>query len=188
MFDDAFINSIQEKAKQAEEKVRSSFSNLSSAPLNWKPSPEKWSIAQCFDHLVTADGTYLPILKKIAEGSHKMNFWERYSPFTNYFGRMFKKTLTENVRKKYKSPKPFVPSKSEVSGDIIDQYLDNLRTFMDCVVRCNSIDLDKTKFSAPIMGLVTFNVRDGITFMIQHDHRHINQAIRVKESEGFPNS
>jgi DinB superfamily len=31
------------------------FGKLSSAQLNWKPVPDRWSIAQCFEHLMNAN-------------------------------------------------------------------------------------------------------------------------------------
>ena len=36
--------------------------------------------------------------------------------------------------------------------------------------------------------IVTYNLRDAVTLLTTHKHRHISQAMRVKMSEGFPKS
>jgi hypothetical protein len=47
--------------------------------------------------------------------------------------------------------------------------------------------LDKTIITSPVIGFVTYNLRDAFQFLIQHEHRHINQAINVKHDVNFPN-
>src|SRR5437870_13594083 len=41
------------------------FGDLTAQQLNWKPSAEQWSVAQCFDHLVTANEAFFPIFEKV---------------------------------------------------------------------------------------------------------------------------
>ena len=183
-----FINSVLEKGKQAEEKVRSSFSNLTAEQLNWKPAPEKWSIGECLHHLIRTDRGYFPILEKITSNNYKMSFWQRASPFSKMWGGMFKKYLQENVTRKLKAPGKSQPSKSEIRTDIIDKYNQNLSKLLNYVDRCRNVELEKTIITSPMLSIVTYNLHDVITFLIQHEHRHINQAMRVKESEGFPNN
>src|SRR5262244_451966 len=52
------------------------FGGLTAQQLNWKPGANQWSIAQCFDHLVTANGAYSPIFEKVLNGEKKNTFWE----------------------------------------------------------------------------------------------------------------
>jgi len=40
------------------EEIRSAFSNLDTEQINWKPSPKKWSVAQCLDHLIVTSQSY----------------------------------------------------------------------------------------------------------------------------------
>ena len=49
------IDTVIRDAKQIAADVRASFGGLSAAQLNWKPSAERWSIAQCFDHLLAVN-------------------------------------------------------------------------------------------------------------------------------------
>ena len=46
--------------------------------------------------------------------------------------------------------------------------------------------MDKTIITSPPVQFVTYSLRDAFQFLIQHEHRHINQAIRVKVNRSFP--
>jgi uncharacterized damage-inducible protein DinB len=186
MTDEVFIKAIIQKGKEAKDKVNHSFSDMSLEQLNWKPSPENWSIAQCLDHLIVADSFYFPALKKITEGTYKINNWERYSPFTSLFGRIMKDRLKERVTKKMIAPRVFQPAASEIKMDIIERYHKNLEAFMQYISNCQKIDIDRIIITSPAIKIVTYSLRDAFSFLIQHEHRHINQAIRIKANENFP--
>ena len=186
MKDEALINQLIERGKSAKEKVKTEFSSISETQLNWKSDPEKWSIGQCFEHLINSDSSYFPVLKEINAGSYKMSSWAKYSPLTGMFGRMFKKQMGEQVRMKLKAPKKFFPARSDVKMDVIERYQKNLDTFLEYISKCRGTDLDKAIITSPVTSFVTYSLRDTLTFLISHEHRHINQAIRVKAEERFP--
>lgn len=186
MTNESFINAMLQKGKEAKEKARDAFSNISLVQLNWKVSAESWSIAQCLDHLIVSDSSYFAELEKITAGIYKMNFWQKYSPFSGMWGRLMKDRLQEQVKKKMKAPKIIKPSASKMGIEIIERYHKNLDSFLAYISNCRAVDLDKIVITSPITSMVTYSLRDAITFLIQHEHRHLNQAIRVKANEGFP--
>ena len=186
MKDEVFIDAILQRGKEAKEKVQHEFTSLSSEQLNWKPSEESWSIAQCLEHLIMANNAYFTDLRNITGGTYKMSFWEMYSPFTRILGHVMKDRLQEQVKKKMKAPKKIRPAKSEIRINIIDRYYKNLDVFLGYISNCKDVDIDKTIITSPIISLITYNLRDSFTFLIQHEHRHINQGIRVKTNERFP--
>jgi uncharacterized damage-inducible protein DinB len=185
MKDEIFIKEILEKGREAREKVNAEFSGITQQQLNWQPSPQSWSIAQCLGHLIVSHSVYFTDLKKITEGNFKMNFWERYSPFTALWGRIMKHRLQEKVKRKMKAPKKIQPA-GKTSLTIIEEYRQSLGEFFGYISGCRNIDIDKTIITSPILSIVTYSLRDAFQFLITHEHRHINQAIRVKTSENFP--
>jgi len=186
MKDEAFIQTILKKGQEAKEKARREFSDLTSTQLNWKPSVQSWSIGQCLDHLIQSHVTYFPKLKMINQGSFRMNFWERFSPFTAICGRLLIKQVQEQPKRKLKAPKKIQPSVSEINGGIVNDYQNNLDQFLEYISNCGSIDIDKTIILSPITSIVTYSLRDAFQFLLQHEHRHLNQATRVKTNAGFP--
>src|SRR5580765_8511327 len=183
MIDESFIKQIIQKGDQAKDKVRSEFSNISLEQLNWKPSPESWSIAQCLEHLIMSHNPYFSNLEKIIEGNYKMSSWEKYSTFTRLCGRLLINQLQEQVKTKRKAPKKIQPTSGMANLDIIEGYQKNLERFLTLISNCRNIDLDKTIITSPTIPIVTYNLRDAFQFLLQHEHRHINQAIRAKQNE-----
>ena len=186
MKDEAFIKSTLQKGKEAKEKAMLAFSNMSPEQLNWKPSAESWSIAQCLEHLIIADSSYFPDLKKITEGTYKMGFWEKYSPFTGLCGRLMKDRMHEKATKKMIAPEKICPVSGKINYEIIELYHKNVDLFLGYISKSKNVDLDKAIIASTILQIVTYSLRDALEFLVQHEHRHINQAERVKENEHFP--
>lgn len=186
MIDSTFIDEILKKSGEAKEKVTQNFRSISFEQLNWKSSPGTWSIAQCLDHLIASHNAYFPDLEKIASGKYQMSFWEKFSPFTAIGGRIMKDQLQETVKRKMKAPTKIQPATSDINLDIVDRYLSNLEKFLEYISNCREVDIDKTIINSPLITIVTYSLRDAFQFLLQHEHRHINQAIRVKANEKFP--
>lgn len=185
MKDEVFIKGLLQKGREAKEKVSSEFSNLSTDQLNWQSSPVSWSIAQCLDHLIVSHSVYFSALEKITEGKFKMNFWEKHSPFTKIWGYIMKDQMQEQVKRKLKAPKKIQPA-SKVDLEIIEQYHRSIDQFLAYISNCRNIDIDKTIITSPLVSMITYSLRDALEFLITHEHRHINQAIRVKRNVNFP--
>ncbi|HYY97319.1 MAG TPA: DinB family protein, partial [Pyrinomonadaceae bacterium] len=73
--------------------AREVFGGLSAAQLNWKPSPERWSVGQCFDHLIATNRTFFADMERVASGEHKTSLWGRVSPLSGFFARLILKSL-----------------------------------------------------------------------------------------------
>jgi uncharacterized damage-inducible protein DinB len=184
MIDEAFIDQILKKGKEAKNKANSAFSDITLEQLNWQPSNVSWSIAQCLDHLIVSHSIYFPDLEKITKGIFRMSFWQKYSPFTRLCGSLMKDRMKEQVKKKMIAPKKIQP-KTNATLEIIEQYHKSLDIFLVYISNCRNTDIDKTIIGSPIFSIVTYSLKDAFEFLITHEHRHINQAIRVKENEKF---
>lgn len=186
MKDPAFIQQMIEKGIGAKEKVKAEFSTLSSSQLNWQPSNDEWSIAQCLEHLIIADGLRNQIIKKKITQNFRSGTWERINPLKNFWGLMLVTQSQEKIHKKIKAPGRFQPSTTTITEDIqlkFEDYLDNL---LNDITACEKADLDKVFVTSPVSGLVTYSLRNAIAIIIGHQYRHINQAIKVKHLSAFP--
>lgn len=186
MKDPAFINQKVVKGQKAREKVVNSLVHLLSHQSNWKPSPTTWSINECLDHLLVSDRLYFKAFRSVIEGSYQISFWEKYSPLSKFWGRAMIKQLQEEVGRKMKSPKNMRPQSSDKPADFVHTYLDNLNIFLELIGDCRSVDIDQVIITSPALRFVTYSLRDAIEFLINHEHRHINQAIRVTTLNNFP--
>lgn len=186
MTDGVFIQLMLQKGREAGEKVKAELGDLSLAQLNWKAAADNWSIGQCLDHLIISDCLYFPALKKIAEGKYEMSFWENWSPLGGLFGKVLADQVQEKPRRKMKAPKVLLPSESSIDAGIMERFHKHLDTLLEYTAHCSRIDIDRVHITSPVSKIVTYSLRRAITLLIQHEHRHINQAIRVRSSKEFP--
>ena len=61
----ASIETLIELNDQIKADFSRAFSGLTSQQLNWKASPDSWSIAQCAEHLIKINDLYLDRLEDV---------------------------------------------------------------------------------------------------------------------------
>lgn len=186
MIDEIFIAEKIKRGKEAIQKAKEAFGQLTFEQLNWKPSSERWSVAECLQHLLIADKFYFKDLTEIGNGSYQMTAWEKYSPLTSLLGKALKEQMKEKVKKKMRTHRMLTPSSSTYNTAFLNEYFDNLSIFIELVSKCRIADLDKTIISSPTIKWITYSLRDALDFLFEHEHRHINQAINVMNEENFP--
>ena len=65
------LAALVSEARAAAASAQQTFGHLTAEQLNWKPAPDAWSVAQCFDHLITINAGYFPIMQSLARGTYK---------------------------------------------------------------------------------------------------------------------
>jgi hypothetical protein len=70
--------------------------------------------------------------------------------------------------------------------EVVERYFRSLDRFLQYIFQCANVDIDNTVITSPAAAIVTYSLRDAFQFLIQHEHRHVNQAIRVKGNDNFP--
>ncbi len=170
-----------EKLNEISKSVENNFGPLNPTQLNWKSEPNVWSIAQCLQHLIVSNEKYFPIFENVSSGKHKMTFWEKYNPLTNYTGKTMVKTLGPVVTKKFVSPKLFLPAFSEIKSSIIDEFLAHQNKLTAFYTKLKDEKYDNVIVTSPVAALLSIKLRDVQTILVVHEERHLQQMIRIKE-------
>ena len=183
------LDKLIRDAKTIVEETRSSFGKLSSTQLNWKPSAERWSIAQCFDHLISSNKGYLPIIEGVRTGTKKTTFWERLPVLPGLAGKLLIKSLDPASTRKIKAPKRFEPAQSNISASVIDDFAALQSRIIEGMTATGHLDLEKIVVTSPAIqaGFVTYSLLDAYRIIVVHEQRHFQQAQGVMGEPGFPN-
>jgi hypothetical protein len=154
--------------------------------MNWKPSTEQWSIAQCLDHLtVTAnefEKHFEHALRRARERWPVTNS-PRYKP--SMLGGWLAKQVSPEAPRKIKAPKIFRPAASNVSATL-DKFVSQQARFLDFVRESTGIDYNKTRLRSPVTPLMRYSLADAFVITVLHGQRHLAQARRVREMPEFP--
>ena len=182
----ADVPSLIAAASQVAVDAKSTFGHLSSTQLNWKPSAERWSVGQCFDHLITSNKGYLPIVDDVLKG-RKRSFLESMPLLPGLAGKLLIKSLDPATTRKIKAPKRFEPAQSDISASVIDDFAAQQNQIVEKMKATEHLDLEKIVITSPAVAAVTYSLMDAYRIIVVHEHRHFQQAKRVTEETAFPN-
>ena len=180
------LSTLLSKASTISDETLSAFGHLTAQQLNWKPGAEQWSIAQCFDHLVTANQAYFPTFEKVLSGEQESTFWERLPVLPSLCGKLVIRAVAPETRRKRKNPTIFNPSSSNIEENIIRRFLSQQNDIVGYMKTTKKFDLEKIKISSPVSPLITYSLMDAYRIIVAHEERHLLQARRMADMAGFP--
>lgn len=170
--------------------LKTKFSHLSENQKNWRPSKSAWSINEIFAHLNEYSRFYHPA---ISDKIEKTKFTESKEVFVSSpLGRSAWKSMklgrANNVKRKFNAPKGYNPT--------VDTQLVHENTFADFSSYQNElvgildnaakVNLRKIKVPISISRIVRLRLGDALMFVIYHNERHMQQAIKVLSNTNFP--
>ena len=161
------------------------FGRYSSTQLNWQLQPDRWSIAQCFDHLVKSDHEMLQAIGRALDREAPRTMWQRLPLWPRLFGRLLVTSQSPGGRQKYQAPASARPASSDIGPDVIEQFAASQQSM---IARLRALDADDLRrvMASPFVAQITYSVLDGYRLIAAHQRRHFQQAERVAEHPEFP--
>jgi hypothetical protein len=182
---DEFLEILTQQAKDIENEIKG-FSNLSYDQLNWKSSPEAWSIGQCIDHLVTFNNQYLGRFENAIDEAKAHGLYGHGYFHFGWMGPVFVNRIGPYSLSKVKTAPIFEPASSDVPKSVFQDFHDAQLKYTVILDRARSVDLNKPKIYSPVSGIVYFRLGNALHIITSHEARHLNQMRRVMISQGFP--
>lgn len=182
----SYLDEVFEQARTTTERITGSFAGLDDAQLNWKPSPDRWSIGQCLDHLITADELYVPQLEAIAAGRKQSTVWERLPLWPRAAGAMVRWATHPDSRLRSKTFTVFEPATSDIPATIVTDFVRHAKRLLELIAATDGVDHDRVVLTSPLGAFVTYSLKDAVIIMITHHERHYRQARAVLTHEHFP--
>lgn len=182
-----FLQTVDAEAKKNNEQARSLAGELSETQLSWTSAPDRWSVAQCLDHLAATSKAFEPYLSAaINRGRDK---WPVPSPIPyrpSLVGGWLIKQVVPEATRKVPSPKVFRPSQSPVIENVLEKFLRQQAEFLRFVWEADGLDYNRTRLRSPVTPLMRYSVADAFVVTVVHGWRHLAQAQRMIETPGFP--
>jgi hypothetical protein len=159
--------------------VERTFGALTAAQLNWKPSPQVWSIAQCLDHLMASNSTYMPIVELVLAGQKPTSIWQAVPLLPRMWGKLLIRQLSPENKRKTRTVRVFEPSSSPLGADIVARFVAHQQDMIRLIERTAQLDLEHIIITSPALGFVTYSLRDAYEIIVVHEQRHVLQAKRL---------
>lgn len=158
--------------------VASDFSQLQ---LDFKPSPESWSIGEVLNHLnIVEKGMprlYAMLLAKAAEAG--------LSPATNgSWAKSLDTFKLDVVTQKMPAPERVLPQFGIEKNELLDSLRQSRQALVEAVSQAGDFDFSGVKFPHPFLGEINFY--QWILFIGKHEARHLSQIEKIKNEADFP--
>ena len=167
--------------------TEATFGGFDARQLNWRPDAARWSVAQCFDHLLTANRLMLQAAEDALNTAVRRTVWQRLPIVPGVLGPMLVRSQAPTTTRKFSAPSKAHPATSDIAADIIRRFIEQHRDLVARVQALDEPDAARAIMSSPFISVVTYSVLNGWRLMLAHDRRHFEQARRVTLSPGFPN-
>lgn len=159
-------------------------SGLTEQRGTWRVDPGSWSVAECLDHLATANRVYLaamdpPAAQALADGRHR-----RRPALPGLVGGWFVRSLEPPAKTlfKTKAPPTIRPRVAPPLGEALEQFLVSHDDVVAFLQRYAAIDLAGVTFPNPFIKGVRFSLATGLHVLAAHERRHLWQAWRVRRA------
>lgn len=129
---------------------------------------------------------YLPAIAASLEGRQRRRVAE-ITP--GWFGRWFIRNYIAPASRNTKGRAPGKIRPAEhVDPAVLELFLRSNESARHMVRTASDFDVNRIRFRNPFVPLIRFTVGTGLEIVSKHQARHLLQAERVKQSEGFPSS
>lgn len=180
------LKEIIAEAEAITQEAQERFLRLNDGQLNWKPGPESWSIAQCFDHLIATSNLYFPQFDRIIEGKNKTTLLQSLPFLPGFWGRLLINALSPNSNRKFKATQRFQPASSKIDPQIISKFASQQNELIGKIRAAEGRAPERVIISSPAFKFMTYSLLDAYRIIVVHERRHFNQSQRVLEAPGFP--
>ncbi|MEO7273114.1 MAG: DinB family protein [Vicinamibacterales bacterium] len=164
------------------------FGGLDPGQLNWRPDPARWSVAQCLDHLLTANRLMIRAADDAQAPGASRSVWQRLPVLPGILGGMLIRSQSPGATRRFTAPAQAHPASSDIEADIVRRFVSQHE---EAVGRLRTLDESlaaRAIMTSPFVKVVTYRVLDGWRLVLAHDRRHLHQAQGVMASPGFPPS
>jgi hypothetical protein len=178
------IKALDDALDAAERDARELVTGLSEVLGTWRADAGSWSVAECLDHLATANRVYLRALEPPAARALAQGRRRRRAAQPGVLGGWFVRYLEPPVppRSRIRAPRKIRPRSAPPLHDAATQFFasqDEVRAF---IRQYAAIDLAGVHFPNPFIRGLRFSLATGLHVIAAHERRHLWQARNIRHA------
>jgi DinB superfamily len=178
------IKDLEDQLDAAEHDARALVAGLAEERGGWRAESGSWSVAECLDHLASANRAYLHAMKEPALRAREQGRLRRGPAAPGFVGRWFVRTMEPPVKAPFrmKAPRTIEPRKAPPLADAFASFKTSQDEVREFVRACEDVDLAAVRFSNPFVRGIRFSLATGVRVILAHERRHLWQAWRVRRA------
>jgi len=184
------LENLHQQTEQHLQKAVSEWQMLSPERLGQKASPEKWSVAQCLEHLNIYGRYYLPAMEQAIQKAKQRNSQATPTFRSGWLGAYFTGLMMPQtdgkLKTKMKSPKNAIPSPAPDPRAMLAEFIDQQETMLRLLREAASVNLSVIRIPISISPWIKLKLGDTFQFVVAHIQRHVVQAEQALQLDRQP--
>jgi hypothetical protein len=155
---------------------------LTDAQFNWRPGPDRWSIAECFDHLNLTARQIVPAIDSAIADANARGL-RSDGPFVYpMLDQWFVKSNEPPVRRRYRALRRLRPQTGKGLSAVMDEFIGWQEQLTERVRQADGVDLRRARRRSPVLPIVRWSLGTMFAVTLAHERRHIWQARHVRNA------
>lgn len=178
------LEKLRQELDAAEADAAALVQGLDAAAGAWRREPGSWSIAECLDHLATANRVYLRVMQPAADRARERGRLRRGPARPGVLGRLFVSWMEPPVRPRLRgtSPRLIRPREQPPLEDAYADFLQQQEQVRAFIEKYADLDLAGVTFPNPFVGGLRWSLATGLHVITSHERRHLWQAWNVRRA------
>lgn len=173
---------IVKSLESAQSHLRRLTDQLPESDWNRRPAANRWSAAECVEHLNLTSRAYIPLLGDAIAGAGEV----RRSPTKHYRHDAlgwFLSTMFGPLRHlgrfkvgRVKTTPAFVPKPGRSRTEILSDFVRLQADLISLTRSADGLPIDDVKIVSPFGGRMRYSAWSALVIVSRHEHRHLEQA------------
>jgi hypothetical protein len=157
-----------------------SVHGLSENAWNYKPGPDRWSVAEVAEHILLSEGLLFATVEKALAAKPNPDWEAKTAGKTEFLERV----MVDRSRKA-QAPEAIQPKGNLTMPEIVSRYKETRARTLKFIEEIRLPMKDHT-IDHPFPAFNTLNAYQWLIYIPLHNMRHNQQIAEVKASSGFP--
>jgi DinB superfamily len=172
---------LSEELERTQAALLNAARGLTSAQFTWKPSPDRWSVAETLEHIALVEGLFQGRLNRMSAAEASGEAAERVAGRSESVAR-----AGRNRGTKRNAPTPAQPKGVFTTFEAFQIHFTPLRQRSIAFVQTTAAPLHAVTEVHPALGELSGH--QWLCLLAAHCERHTEQAHEVRATPGFPQS
>lgn len=178
----ADIQEIVDQLDAAERDAQALTTGLTEERGNWRAHPGSWSVAECIDHLATANRVYLAAMRKTAARASQQGRLRCGAAKPGWLGACFIRLLEPPAKRRLRAPASIKPRNAPPLADALACFVASQNEVRAFLRAYGGLDLARVRFPNPFIRSLRFSLATGLHVIAAHERRHLWQAWRTRNA------
>jgi hypothetical protein len=158
---------------------------LPHAQWSTRPATDRWSVAECVDHLNRTSDAFVPLLREALQQAAARRATEPTARSNQHYRRdalgwMLSVLLPPPVRwVRVNTTEPFRPVPAQTPAELIARFEQLQAEQISCLRAADGLPLNSIRVPSPFNARARYNAYSCFVILPRHQHRHLWQAEQV---------